>query len=208
MHHGMRAVALGLLIAGCHGSAMPLSIPDPPSLTLHVELAAPARPVGDLQIATASLHLRTLSAVSDRVAADGRTTLTDLDLAMGASLDTPISPAPPGLYSAVNAVLDDSAGPGVALAGAWGGLALHVQVASGPFDVDCPQPARLDPGGRIRLGLRADPSHWLDGIDLSAALFDSDDDGIVLSDYDNRAMAQAVLANVIGSLQLDCAPAD
>jgi hypothetical protein len=203
----MRALAFCLIAAGCQGSAVLPPVPAPPSLAMRLQFIAPPTPVGDLQIATAGLHLARVTAVCDRAAADPRASLSAVDLSMGASFDAPSSPAPPGLYSSVNAVLDDDAGVGVNIAGAWGGMALHVQVASSPFAIGCPSPVRLEPGQRVQLRLQVDPTHWFDGVDLSTALSDSDDDGIVLSAYDNRGLAAAVLANVIASFQLECAPA-
>jgi hypothetical protein len=199
----MRALALCLLAAGCHGSSKPAAPLAAPSLTLQLSLAAPSSANGNLQIATAALHVRSLMAVSDRTADDPRARLGDLDVAMGDRLDQQLT-APPGLYSMVNMVLDGEAGIGIELAGAWSGAALHVQLASGPFDVPCRAPARLDPGQRITLALHTDPARWLAGVDLSQALSDQDDDGIVLSDDDNHALGALALANVLTSFQLEC----
>jgi hypothetical protein len=200
----MRALAVCLLAAGCHGSSGPAAPPSPPSLALELALAAPAAAVGDLEIAAAGLHVQSLTAVSDRSADDARARLDDLEVAMGGSIDALLSP-PPGLYSRVNAVLDGADGIGVDLAGAWGGKSLHVQLAPGPFVVACASPARLDPGQRVQLRLRSDPGRWLDHVDLSQAVSDADDDGILISDDDNRPLAAAVRANVVASFTLDCA---
>jgi hypothetical protein len=200
----MRVLALLVLAAGCHGSSSATTPLAPPSLALQLSLAAPTPANDMLQIATAGLHVRSLMAVSDRSADDPRASLADLDLSMGDRLTEPLAP-PPGLYSSVNLVLDGEAGIGIELAGAWNGAGLHVQLASGPFDVACPTPARLDPGQHITLALRTDPGAWLAGVDLTQALSDADDDGILLSDDDNRALGARVLANVLASFALDCA---
>jgi hypothetical protein len=201
----MRAVALVLLAAACHGSSSALTPPTAPSLAMRLSLPAPASTPGNLQVAAAGLHLQTVTAVSDRSADDPRAQLSDVDVAMGASLDAVLSPAPPGLYSSVNVVLDGPDGIGVDLAGAWGHTPLHVELRTDPFAVACAAPVRLDPGQRLQLGLHADPGRWLDGIDLSQAVSDSDDDGILLSEDDNHAIAVAVRANVVASFALDCA---
>ena len=74
-----------------------------------------------------------------------------------------------------------------------------------PFDVGCPSPVRLDPGQRAQLTLGADPTSWFDGLDLGSAASDVDDNGIVISDDDNRPLAMALRANVLASFALDCA---
>lgn len=199
----MRGLALLVLVAGCHGSSSAPTPLAPPSLTLQLSLAVPTPANDTLQIATAALHVRSLMAVSDRTAADPRASLADLDLSMGDRLTEPLAP-PPGLYSSINLVLDGEAGIGIELAGAWNGEALHVQLSSGPFDVACATPARLDPGQRITLALRTDPGAWLSGVDLTQALTDEDDDGIVLADDDNHALGVRVLDNVLASFALDC----
>jgi hypothetical protein len=207
MHHQMRLAIVALLAAaGCQHGAAQQDVPAPPLLSLLASLPAPNAPVGELQIAASSLHLRTLTALSDRAADAARVRVTDVELPLGASLELPLPAAPPGLYSGVGAVLDGDAGAGVAVAGAWNGMALHVQVRSGPFDIGCAAPAELDPGGAVRLELRADPSRWFDGVDLATALSDEDDDGIVINAYDNPHLAMAVLANVLASFTLDCRP--
>jgi hypothetical protein len=205
MNRRMRALALCLVAAGCQGAAN-RAAPAAPSLAVHVAFAAPASSDGKLQIAAAELHLAAVTAVSDRSASDERARLRDVDLSMGAGTDALLSPAPPGLYSSVNALLGGSDGVGVDLAGAFGSTSLHVTLASAPFVVACPTAVRLDPDGRVQLSLRADPSHWFDGVDLTTAISDSDDEGILLSSDDNRVLADGVLANVIASFRLDCAP--
>jgi hypothetical protein len=205
MRLGQPLVALVLFAAACHGSSSSVTPPPPPSLAVHLVFGAPATTPGNLQVAAAGLHLQALTAVSDRSAADPRARLSDLDLAMGGTVDDVLSPAPPGLYSSVNLILDGPDGIGVDLAGAWGQVPLHVQLRTDPFGIACAAPVRLDPGQRLQLALRADPGRWFDGIDLSKAVSDADDDGILLSEDDNHAIAVGVRANVIASFALDCA---
>jgi hypothetical protein len=75
-----------------------------------------------------------------------------------------------------------------------------------PFDVRCATPVQLDPGHGARLTVQIDPSGWFDGVDLGGAASDPDDFGVVISSDDNQPLADALLANVMASFTLDCAP--
>ena len=197
----MRLAALLLVFAGCH-SAPPA--PAVAGLTMHVALAtAPTN--GDVAIASAAMHLGSVVAVSDRSADDARAAMSDIDLALGDARDLTLPSAPPGLYSAVGARLGGSADLGLDVQAVWHTARVHASLSATPFDVGCATPVRLDPGRRAQLDLRADPASWFAGIDLGSATSDVDDNGIVISDDDNRPLATALLANVLASFTLDCA---
>ena len=195
-------LAVGGGLAGCHGGTAP---PPPGGLTLHVELATP--PTGsDVAIASVAMHLSALRAVSDRSADDGRAAATDVDLGLGDSVDLALPAAPPGLYSAVDAVLGSSADIGLDVQAVWHTARVHATLATAPFDVACAAPVQLDPGHRALLTVVIDPTGWFGGLDLGNATSDPDDAGIVISPDDNRPLADALLANVMASFTLDCAP--
>jgi hypothetical protein len=164
---------------------------------------ATAPTTSDVAIASVALHLSALTAVSDRSAADARATASDVALGLGDASDLTLPAAPPGLYSAVDTEL---ASPGVDVQAVWNAARVHATLASTPFDVGCPTPARLDPGQRVELTLHADPAAWFDGIDLGDAISDVDDNGIVISSDDNRELALTLAANVVASFTLDCGP--
>jgi len=190
------------LFAGCHASS-----PTPPAggLTLHVGVAT-APTAGDVAIASVAMHLSALRAVSDRSAVDPRAAATDVDLALGDSVDLALPSAPPGLYSAVDALLGSSADTGRDVQAVWNTARVHATLVSAPFDVGCAAPVQLDPGHRARLTVMIDPASWFDGLDLANATSDPDDAGIVISPDDNRPLAAALLANVVASFSLDCSP--
>jgi hypothetical protein len=198
----MRLVALTLALAGCHASTPP---PASGGLTLHVALAT-ASTASDVAIASVAMHLVELRAVSDRTAADARATAIDIDLALGDAKDLALPSAPPGLYSAVDALVGSGAESGLDVQAVWHTARVHVTLVSAPFDVGCANPVRLDPGHAARLDVQIDPASWFDGLDLGNAASDPDDTGIVISADDNRDLAAAMIANVMGSFALDCAP--
>ena len=195
-------ILAALLVAGCHGGT---TTPPPGGLTLHVELAT--APTGsDVAIASAALHLSALRAVSDRSAVDPRAAAADVDLQLGDSVDVPLPSAPPGLYSAVDAILGSSADTGLELQAVWNMARVHAAITTAAFDVGCAAPVSLEPGKGARLDVRIDPARWFDGLDLAGATSDPDDAGIVITADDNRPMMMALLANVTASFTLDCAP--
>lgn len=200
----MRLVLVTLLAAGCHGTGA--TPPLPSGIVLHVELMAPVQTT-NVAVASAAMHLGSVTAVSDRDAAAGRAATRDIDLMLGAASDVALPDAPPGLYSAVDAELGSAGQLGLDVQGVWRTLRVHATVASVPFDVGCASPVRVDPGVAARLSLRADPADWFAGLDLSSATGDTDDNGIVLSEDDNRPLLQALIANLTRSFALDCAPA-
>jgi len=196
----MRFAVVVLALAGCHGASAP---PAPGGLEVRVSLGT-APTDGDVAIASVTLRLGQLAAVSDRAAGDARATVSNLELGLGDTHQLTLSSAPPGIYSAVDAELGTSSDAGLTVQAVWNAVRVHVTLAATPFDVSCPSPARLDPGQRVALTLYGDPARWFDAIDLGAAVSDVDDEGIVISDDDNRALAVAVRDNVLASFQLDC----
>lgn len=198
----MRFAVLALVLAGCHPAA-PVA-PSGGGLTVDVALATAATD-GDVAVASVALELGQIVAVSDRSAGDARATISDLELGLGDTRTLAMPVAPPGIYSAIDAELGTSSEDGVVVQAVWNQVRVHVTLTETPFDVACPTPARLDPGARVALTLRADPASWFDGIDLAGAASDADDEGIVISDDDNRTLAAALRANVLASFTLDCA---
>ncbi|HEX8953241.1 MAG TPA: hypothetical protein VF945_15410 [Polyangia bacterium] len=195
-------LALAVVLGGCHASSTP---PPAAGLLLHVALAT--APTGsEVAIASAAMHLSALRAVSDRSATDPRAAASELDLALGDSLDVALPSAPPGLYSAVDAQLGSSADIGLDVQAVWHMARVHATLESAPFDVGCAMPVALDPGHRARLDVQIDPAGWFAGLDLANATADPDDAGIVVSADDNRPLAAALLANVTASFTLGCAP--
>ena len=195
-------IALACALGGCHGATAP---PPAGGLTLHVELAT--APIGsDVAIASVAMHLSALRAVSDRSADDARAAATDVDLALGDSVDVALPSAPPGLYSAVDAVLGSSADIGLDVQAVWHMARVHATLPTAPFDVACANPVQLDPAHGARLTVAVDPAGWFDGVDLGNATSDPDDAGIVISPDDNAPLSAALLANVMASFTLDCAP--
>ncbi len=198
----MRPLALVVLLAGCHGAT---TTPPASGLTLHVALAT--APTGsDVAIASVALHLSALRAVSDRSAVDARAAAADVDLMLGDSVDVALPSAPPGLYSAVDALLGSSADNGLDLQAVWHMARIHATITTAAFDVGCAAPVSLDPGHRARLDVAIDPASWFDGLDLGGATTDPDDAGIVISADDNRPLMTSLLANVTASFTLGCAP--
>jgi hypothetical protein len=199
----MRLVVLTLALAGCHAATTPPLAGG--GLTVHLALAT-APTGGDVAIASVALHLDQLRAVSDRTASDARATSSDIDLALGDTDDVALPSAPPGLYSAVDALVGSSADAGLDVQAVWHAARVHATLVAPPFDVRCATPVMLDPGHAARLTLQIDPSGWFAGVDLGGAASDPDDAGIVISDDDNQPLADALLANVMASFTLDCAP--
>ena len=195
------ALPLALTLAGCHAAS---SAPAPSGLVIHVSLAT-APTSSDVAVASVALSLPSLTAVSDRSAADARATSSDVMLGLGDSADLALPSAPPGLYSAVDTQLGNAAGIGLELQAVWNAARVHATVTSPPFDVGCPTPVRLDPGHQALLTLRVDPASWFDGLDLQDAIGDADDNGIVISADDNLDLAQTLVANAVASFALDCA---
>jgi hypothetical protein len=58
----------------------------------------------------------------------------------------------------------------------------------------------------VRLTLTVDPSGWFDGVDLSSAMDDTDDQGIIINMEDNASLAFEILGNAMKSFQLVCEP--
>jgi hypothetical protein len=131
--------------------------------------------------------------------------VTQIDLALGDEVDRSLAAAPPGLYSAVELTAGRGVAVGVDVTGVWRGQSVHGTVSGGPFDVGCATPIAVEPGTVALLSLSADASGWFTGIDLSLTKSDADDQGILLSDDDNVALAGLLLSNVGASLRLDCA---
>jgi hypothetical protein len=198
----MRLVALTLALAGCHAST---AAPPAGGLAVHMSLAS-GTTTSDVAVASIGLHLSAITAVSDRSADDARAALSDVDLAMGDSADLTLPMAPLGLYSAVDVRLGGSADVGLDVQAVWHAARVHAMLTATSFDVGCASPVWLDPGRRARLSLRADPAGWFAGLDLGSAKSDEDDNGVVISDDDNRPLASALAANVVASFTLDCAP--
>lgn len=198
----MRLAVFMLALAGCHATT---PAPAAGGLTLHVTVAQ-APTTSDVAIASVALHLSQLRAVSDRSAVDARAAATDIDLALGDEQEIALASAPPGLYSAVDALLGSNTDTGLELQAVWHTARVHAMVVSAAFDVRCDDPVPLDPGRRARLSLQIDPTGWFDGMDLGAATSDPDDSGIVISADDNRPLESTLLANVMASFTLDCAP--
>ena len=199
----MRFAILVLALGGCHAASHP-STPSGGGLTMQVALAT-ASTDSDVAIASVALQLGQIVAVSDRSAGDARATLSNLTLGLGDTRELAMPVAPPGIYSAVDVRLGTPSEEGIGVEAVWSAVRVHVTLAGVPFDVGCPSPARLDPGAHVALTLRADPASWFDGIDLASVASDADDEGIVISDDDNREMAGMLRDNVLASFTLDCA---
>lgn len=190
-----------LALGGCHGS---LATPPASGLTLHVALAT--APTGsDVAIASVALHLSALRAVSDRSAVDARAAASEVDLQLGDRADLALPSAPPGLYSAVDAILGSAASTGLEVQAVWNMARVHAAIPTATFDVGCATPVALDPGHRARLDVQIDPASWFDRLDLAGATSDPDDAGIVISADDNSPLMAALLANVTASFTLACA---
>jgi hypothetical protein len=196
------AALLTFALAGCHAAATP---PATSELTMHVTLAA-APTDSDIAVASVAMHLTHLRAVSDRSAVDSRAAANDIDLGLGDSADLALPGAPPGLYSAVDVLLGSAADTGLDIRGVWNAARVHVTLTSTPFDVRCVEPVRLEPGQRAQLTVHIDPTSWFAGVQLGNAASDPDDSGVVINADDNWDLAQAVLANVMASFTVDCAP--
>ena len=199
----MRLVLLTLALAGCHTATTPP--PAAGGLTMHLALST-APTDSDVAIASVTLHLDQLRAVSDRTASDARAAASDLELALGDETDVALPSAPPGLYSAVDALVGSSANTGLDVQAVWHAARVHATLVSPPFDIRCATPVQLDPGHAARMTVQIDPSNWFAGVDLGSAAGDPDDTGIVISSDDNQALAAALLANVMASFSLECAP--
>jgi hypothetical protein len=193
---------LTFALAGCHAAATP---PATSELTIHITLGD-ASTESEIAIASVAMHLTQLRAVSDRSAVDPRASASDLDLGLGDTADLALAGAPPGLYSAVDVLLGSAADTGLDIRGVWNAARVHVTLTSTPFDVRCLDPVRLDPGQGARLSVHIDPTSWFAGVRLGDAASDPDDNGVVINADDNWDLAQAVLANVMASFTVDCAP--
>ena len=197
----MRLCLLVVALAGCHASS---AAPAAGGLTVHLTLAT-ASIDSDVAIASVALRLGQMVAVSDRSDDDPRAVLGELELGLGDTRDVTLPTAPPAIYSAVDAELGSATEDGLTVEAVWNSVAVHASLPTAPFDVGCRSPAELAPGRRVALTFSADPTSWFDGLDLSTAVTDTDDDGIVIGDDDNHPMDQALLANVLASFALDCA---
>jgi hypothetical protein len=200
----MRGTAILLATAWC-GCGSPASAPVY-GLALHAELQAPTQPTGDLSLTSAQLHLSAVAAVSDRTASDPRAGADSLTLSLGGAADQSWPSPPPGLYSGVTFTVGDGPDDGVDVVVVWRGERVHATVSGGPVDVFCAAPVAVQLGQKAQLSLSVDPSHWFDGLDLASATTDSDDSGVLISDDDNPALAEQLLANVGASFQLVCDP--
>lgn len=190
-----------LLLVGCHAAA---PVAPAGGLDVRVQLST-ATPSSGVAIASAQLQLSALTAVSDRASHDARAGASDVELMLGGERDVPLPSAPPGLYSAVDAMLGHFQNVGLDVQAVWRSVRVHASLANVPFSVGCPTPVQLAPGRHARLTLRADPSGWFDGLDLTTVKSDPDDAGINISADDNRDLATLLEANVIASFVLDCA---
>jgi hypothetical protein len=197
----MRTVALAFLLSACGSGSSSL---PPTTLALHAQFAAPSAPTPNLSVATAELHLYGIEAVTDRSATDGRARVDAIDLAMAGASDDKLSGVAPALYSGVAFALGDTDTFGVDLSGAFGTLKLHATLTAPSVYVSCDAPFELPPGGTVQLTLSADPTHWFDGVDLSTAMSDADDNGIILSSDDNADEAALLLAHVLDTFKLGC----
>jgi hypothetical protein len=194
-----------LLLVGCNGPSAPA-----PSANYGLQLrfglgpAAPSLP--DLSLSTLKLHLTDVVAVSDRGSGDARARTASADVAFGETVDAQLPAAPAGTYSALAWMLGDSAVSGIELQGTTAGQRIHLTLGGGPYDVRCDSPRQLLPGQRVRLTLTVDPSGWFDGVDLSSAMDDTDDQGIIINMEDNASLAFEILGNAMKSFQLVCEP--
>ena len=160
----------------------------------------------DVAIASVAMELGEIVAVSDRSAGDARATLFNLELgarrhprAGACRWRRRASTAPSTCSSARRAKTPSS------VQAVWNAVRVHVTLGRRRSTSAVRARSRLDPGARVALTLRADPASWFDGIDLGAAASDADDEGIVISDDDNRPMAETLRGNVLASFALDCA---
>lgn len=193
-----------LLLVGCGNSSAPSASP-PYGLLLRFGLgpAGPALP--DLSVSTLKMHLSQLTAVSDR-GSNPRAQTAAADVLFGETVQMELPSAPAGTYSALEWTLGAAGISGISLAGTTSGQQIHVDLSGGPFVAHCDTPRSLAPGQRVQLTLGVDPSHWFDGVDLSSAMDDDDDNGIILNMEDNATLALEILANAIKSFQLVCEP--
>jgi hypothetical protein len=193
------------LFAGCGSPGAPSAAPSY-GLMLRFGLgpALPALP--DLSLSTLKLHLTQLAAVSDRGSSDPRAATDSVDVAFGETVQAELATAPAGTYSSLQWTLGDASIAGVDLQGTAAGQRMHVELVGGPFDARCQSPRELAPGQRVRLTLTVDPTGWFDGVDLSTAMNDEDDNGIIINMEDNSALAFEILDNAIKSFQLECEP--
>jgi len=198
----MRLVVLTLALAGCHAATPPPAAKS--GLVVHVALST-APTGGDVAIASVALRLDELRGVSDRSASDPRAASSEIDLQLGDATDVALPSAPPGLYSAVDALVGSSADTGLDLQAVWHAARVHATLVSPPFDIRCDTPVEVEPGRAARLAVAIDPSGWFANVDLTNATSDPDDAGIVISADDNQPVAAALLSNVMASFTLACA---
>jgi len=196
------ALAVGVACAGC-GGAPPLATGD--GVLLDVSLASVRTRAPDVAAATASLYVASVEAISDRGAGEARARASALSVDAGSEpVRAKIPAAPPGLYSAVALSLGDDARTGLHLTGTRGSEPLEIDLRLDAVVVRCAPPARLAAGGTLHLTLTADPVGWLDGVDLSKAVTDGDERGILINHEDNAGLGEQILANVARSFSLGC----
>jgi hypothetical protein len=192
-----------VFVAGCSGSQAPTS---PPAYGLMLRFGLGPNPPSSVDVSSLKMHLTDLSAVSDRGSTDPRAHDDVTDVAFGDTVQVELPNAPLGTYSALEWTLGDASIAGIDLQGTSGGQRIHLTLTQGPSTTRCDGPRLLAPGQRVRLTLTVDPSHWFDGVDLSAAKNDQDDKGIIINMEDNSMLAFEILDNAIKSFQLECEP--
>jgi hypothetical protein len=205
MRRLLHFIAAGSLIAGCGDAAAPGPSANY-GLMLRIGLGPAPPSLPDLSLSTLRLHLTGVTAVSDRGSDDARARHDAADIDFGETVEAELPSAPAGTYSALAWTLGDTAAAGIDLMGTTGGQRIHVQLTGGPFDARCATPRVLAPGQRARLTLTADPGGWFDGVDLTQAMNDEDDNGIIINMEDNSVLAYEILGNTIKSFRLECEP--
>jgi hypothetical protein len=194
-------LVLLLFATGCDPMATSSA---PYGLSLKLAFDAPAQPVGEVSVSSATLHLTGLRAVSDRSSSDARAWLDRADLALGDQMSAELPEAPPGLYAGLDAQVGGGEDEGVDLQGIYKNVRVHVTISSVRFDVGCATPAMLERGHPVELTISTGLTRWFDGVDLSAVSADSDDNGIIISADDNADLAALISDNIARSFQLDC----
>src|SRR4051812_30777156 len=188
-----------ILICSCNEAMTPA--PEAYGLRLQLTLGPAAPVLADLSLTTFKLHLTNLAAVSDRGANDSRARKDFADVSFGETASIDLLNAPSGTYSALEWSLGDGSTAGLDLEGTAGGQRMHVQLVGGPFAVRCTGPRQLQPGSRVQLSLTVDATSWFDGVDLTTAMNDEDDQGIIINMEDNAPLAFEILDNAIKSFQ-------
>jgi hypothetical protein len=208
--HRMRSLCgrgVFLLFAACGGPPASPSTPaaEPSTrLSLRTQLSPLSRLPVDVTIASARLHLQSLTAVSDRSATDTRASVNAVDLEPGGTNDALLSDAPPGIYSKLVLNIGSFALPGVLLSGQYKSHPLRVTLWPGDNEVDCDDPAALTPGALVRLALRVSADQWFEGVVFDDQLLLDDGEIVIGAGYHERLAAQ-LSENIAASFQLACA---